>query len=763
LIIANQINFIIFIIITGLGGIFAQIVLLREMLILFSGNELSIGIIIGSWVLWEAIGAYLAGKWHVKGIKAIKTLVFSTLTFSCIFPASIYVTRIYKIIAGIPPDTGTGILSILSASFFIIFPVGFLHGMLFTHICSFYDELLDGHKSSIGKVYFYEMAGTIIGGVLLNYLLIKFFNSFTIAVILSFVNSFICIFFLYSYYEGKNRAILTVSMLIFFLSLIMVSMGMTDYLHETSIRKQWVGKNIVYYKNSLYQNIVVVQDLEQFTFFTDGIPIITTPNPDIGYIEDFVHITMLSHKRPENILILSGGAGGLIHEILKYKSVKRIDYIESDPIFLKTIQNFSTHVTEEELNSPKVHLHFIDGRMFIKNPPIKYHVIFLGIPLPSTLQTNRFFTEEFFQILKKALNPDGILSFTLPATTTYYTKELKDVHACILKTVESVFEYSFICPGDFNILIFSDNKDLEKNNAFTISERLNKTAVKTRLINAPYLNSRLDENKRQWYLSILKEASTEINRDFSPLAFFSTITYNNLIYSPYLKGFFQAIKGINLFKAMVFSVVIALFFFLLNLKKNGSAIVYTIGTTGFMSMVFEIILILSFQIYYGYVFFEIGILVTVFLCGIALGGIAVTTKYIRRFNELKILQLTELAIIGLVITVFFILKFLCPYIQSNNVLIRSLFFVLLFILGFFTGVEFPLSSRIFRIAHGKGDIGKTVGLLYSVDLIGGFIGGVLGGLLLSVVGILEGCIFLAFIKITSLSLLLTYRNKVILS
>lgn len=757
--IKNLIHLIVFIIITGIGGIFAQIVLLREMLILFSGNELSIGVIIGSWVLWEAGGAYIAGRWQIMGEKAVKALVFSTLIFSCLFPVAIYGARVFKVIAGIPPETGTGILPIFYASFFIIFPVGFLHGMLFTLLCSFYNEITDGHRSSIGRVYFYEMLGTIIGGILLNYLFIQFFNSFTIASGLGLINTLTCIILVLSIPNIRKFVLTSISIIFFVISLVMVAGGLAGHVHNISIAKQWAGRNIVYYKNSPYQNIVVTSDNGQFTFFADGIPVITTPNPDTAYTEDFVHITMLSHPSPKNVLVLSGGAGGVIHEILKYRSVKRIDYIESDPLFLKTIQRFPTTITENELKSPVVNLHFLDGRMFVKNPPVMYDVVFLGVPPPYTLQTNRFFTKEFFEIVKKAIKPDGMVSLTLPASMTYYTDELRDIHMCILKTLDQVFSYRYIVPGDFNIFIFTNSNTLRNSNPSVISERFKMSGITTNLISHIYLMERLDEGKKHWYLSNLKGSNAEINRDFSPYAFFYTIAYNNLIYSPYLKGFFNALKAVSLFKIMLFSVFVSLVFFVLSLRQKNLSIVYVIGTTGLASMVLELILILSFQIYYGYVFFEVGVLVMVFLCGIAFGGIGVSTGYVRRFRELKMLQFIEFGMIALMCAVFFILRYCCPYIQSNTILIKAIFFILLFTVGLFTGAEFPLSSRIYAGGLNVSvNIGRTVGLLYSVDLLGGFIGGLLGGMLLSVIGILEGCIALALLKVCSLLMLLRYKE-----
>ena len=97
--------------------------------------------------------------------------------------------------------------------------------------------------------------------------------------------------------------------------------------HQRPCRRQSInppsdhsGKklNVIHNENSIYGNITVTKRGEQYTFFTNGIPSITTPVPDIASIEDFVHFPMLFHEKPESILILSGGAGGMIHEILKY-------------------------------------------------------------------------------------------------------------------------------------------------------------------------------------------------------------------------------------------------------------------------------------------------------------------------------------------------------------------------------------------------------------------------------------------------------------
>jgi len=67
---------------------------------------------------------------------------------------------------------------------------------------------------------------------------------------------------------------------------------------------------------------------DQLTLFSDGIPIITTLYPNITYLEEFIHFGMLSHPKPEKVLIVGGGAGGAIQEILKHP-ITQLDYTEA--------------------------------------------------------------------------------------------------------------------------------------------------------------------------------------------------------------------------------------------------------------------------------------------------------------------------------------------------------------------------------------------------------------------------------------------------
>jgi spermidine synthase len=185
--------------------------------------------------------------------------------------------------------------------------------------------------------------------------------------------------------------------------------GQVDKLHHYSIKAQWKNQNVVHYQNSQYGNICILENEGQYIFFQDGIPNIITPIPDIPYIEEFVHLPLLAHPEPARILILSGGAGGLISEALKHPSIEAIEYAELDPLLLDLLRKFPTPLTESELNDRRVQIKHVDGRLLLRTAKHRYDLIFIGIQEPSSLQANRFFTEEFFSLAKERLNKDGIL------------------------------------------------------------------------------------------------------------------------------------------------------------------------------------------------------------------------------------------------------------------------------------------------------------------------------------------------------------------
>jgi spermidine synthase len=192
---------------------------------------------------------------------------------------------------------------------------------------------------------------------------------------------------------------------------------------------------------------------------------------------------LLAHPEPAKLLVLTGGAGGLINEAFKHPSIESIDYTELDPLLLDLLRTFSTPLTEAELNDGRVEIHHIDGRLFLQTTQDTYDVIFVGILEPSNLQTNRFFTQEFFSLVKTKLNTGGILVLGLPGSLTYLNEELKNLNSCIFYTLKRVFSSIRAIPGDgTNLFLASDSQDISTIDRMQIIERLNQRNIQAEVM-----------------------------------------------------------------------------------------------------------------------------------------------------------------------------------------------------------------------------------------------------------------------------------------
>ncbi len=753
--------------IMGASGIVAQIVLLRELLISFLGNELTIGIILANWLLLEAIGSSLIGRSVERLKRRLEVYVLLQIFFSIALPFSVLLSRVFKNILLASPGEGVGLVPIFCSSFFILLPVSVSHGALFTYGCKLYSQHEKRDASSIGKVYVFETIGSIIGGLFITFLLIQYFHSFEIALLIASMNALISIFLLWP--EGPSfpqirDALWVFSIICTVVFFILLFSPASDMIHQSSIQLQWKGLNPVHYENSIYGNITVIQRNEQFTFFTDGILSITAPVPDIAFIEDFVHFSMLFHHHPESVLILSGGAGGMINEVLKYP-VTRVDYVELDPLLLKLIHKFATPLTQSELADPRVKVHYTDGRFFVKKARHRFDLIFIGLQAPQELQTNRLFSSEFFSMARRKLRPGGIIVLTLPGSLTYISPELRELNGCILDTLKSIFKYVRIIPGDTNLYFASDSDTLERATSQDIMKRLEERRIPTSLFTQSYIEYRLHERRVDWFLKSIERKEVHINSDFKPLGVFYYLSYWNSLFSPYLSKLFRWLEGFRLELSFGILAVLTALLAILSLKMprlSGYFLPYALFTSGFADMLLDLAIIFAFQTLYGYLYHQIGLLITIFMAGIAAGSFFTVRRLDRIQKGYRFFLATELSLVLFSLLLPFALSVPSHHLEKKAIyaLIYATFLAMSFVCGALVGLQFPLATKIFlKTRFSEKRVGHTAGLLYGADLFGGFLGGLLGGvLLLPILGLKESCVMMAMVKMTSLLLILLFTR-----
>lgn len=740
---------IISILIIGFSGIAAQIILLRELLISYLGNELVIGIILANWLAAEALGVYLFGKFIDKAKNKFNIFIVLTLIFSSLFPILIYLSRTFKNLLGIIPGEAIGLVPIFFSSFLILFPAAFLHASLFSVTAKIFSLTSKNKLDSVAKTYFFEILGTIIGGILLTFLLLPKLNSFIISGLIGSINCLYCLAVL-KFQKNKILKLISLGICIFFI--LMLANGNFNSINRISIDKQFSPEKVLNSQNSIYGNITVTENKTQHTFFYNGLPFATTPIPDINFVEEYGNLPLLFNDSPDNVLIISAGSGGLINETLKHP-VKRIDYCELDPLIIKLVSKYGSLLTQNELTNKKVHISNIDGRLFVNRTKNKYDIILIGLSKPTDLSSNRVFSADFFALCKTKLKNNGLIALNLPGSLAYLSQELKDLNNSIINALRINYKHLKIIPGDYNIILASDSSEISQLTADDISQRITKRKINSNLLVPDYLKYRLEASCLDWFNQSMLGATSKINQDTRPIAVFQMLIFWNKQFSLQIANLLNKLTNLN--NKILLFIILGLTLILLFIPKKIKykfSVTYCIFTSGFFGMLINLILIFSFQVSFGYIFQIIGLLVSIFMAGACLGStiIIFSKQKIRNYRDLFI-KVEYLIIAYTLATAFFCAEFYKYFAPL------AIYFILLFISGLLIGLQFYLSTQLFR--RKDDNIGETAGTLYFADLAGGWIAGIFGGLvLIPVLGIFNSCLVIIFIKLSSFFLLIKNRQ-----
>jgi len=766
-------------ILRGFTALVIEVLLIRELLVTFSGNELSIGIILANWLFLIALGSSVLGRFADKLKYKIEIYVSLQLIISIYLPFAIYLCRTIKNIIGVIPGEAVGIIPIIYCSFLILLPLCISNGAQFSFGCKIYSDFSNKPAISIGKVYIYESIGAVTGGLIFTYLFIPFFNSLQVALFIAILNllSAILLFIFFNKWHSVPKVHgmeISFSKMIGYFCLIFLVLGVyllisnqANKIHWDMLNKQWEGQELIHYQNSTYSNIAVTKRENQYNFFSNGIPLFSTPVPNIFFVEEFIHIPLLFHPFPQNILLIGGGAGGILNEVAKYSSVENIDYVELDPLIIKMVQKYSTPLTITELKNPKVKIKYTDGRLWIKKSTDNYDVVLVNLPPPSTLQLNRFYTVGFFQEVKKTLKKNGILAILAPGSLTYLNEELINLNSCFLLSLGEVFPYTRVIPGDINMFLASSDKEILNNDESKIIQRFIEYNLKTKLFTEQYIKYKLDPDRLKWYINTISSSLSDskkirINYDLSPSGVFYSLAFWNTLYSPGLNGLFRSIEKINLKTFLLPLILFILVFLLIRSKTNKlkkASLPVAIATTGFAGMAFQLLIILTFQSFYGNIYHRIGLLTTAFMAGLALGSIIMNNIMERVKNRLSLLIKFEGAVLLYSICLPFLLISFHLNLWKSWVFSSVQVFLLLLSLisGVLVGVEFPLANKIYL--KDINEVGFVASRLYTADLIGACLGAlIVSVVMVPVLGILSTGIFIIMINLTSFILVISSKN-----
>ncbi|MBN1354585.1 MAG: fused MFS/spermidine synthase [Candidatus Omnitrophica bacterium] len=739
----------------GITAISGQIILIRELFTSFYGNELSIGFVLAIWLLGGSIGSGILGGLYADRVKD-KLFLFSLAQFLSGFflPLGVFLARVWRNIFGIGAGELAGLHFFLFSSLFTLLPITILLGFIFVLGCKTLPQ--NPRSSDIGRVYSIEAFGSAIGGILTSFFMLRFLGTFQIAFILASLNMVAPIFVLRSEKTYRAAAVRYLAAVLVVALGFFAASGGVDFVNKESSRIKWAGFKLLDSKDSVYGRIVVTGKSGQLDFFDNGLLLFSSSESMAA--EEAVHFPLSFSARPEKILLIGAAASELINEILKY-NVLSIDYVELDPLIVDLSKKYLPEYPLNTAARKKIKVINTDARYYVKNASEYYDAVIVNLPNPYTAQINRFYTKEFFGEVKRVLAPGGILSFGVTSSENYLSREQALFLKTLYETARSEFPEVKITAGDTAYFLISNKKgtiDLDYTN---ITGALKKRGITTVYTKDYYLSSRLSpERIKSLYYDLARVGRVKKNTDFYPISYF----YDMVLWSTYfnfsIAGFLMFLTAGRLFAFS--TVVLFLIFFAFLLTSRGKnfrkkAVLFTLATTGFSEISIEIMIVLAFQIIYGYLYYKIGVILTSFMLGLAIGSIYITKKLSRITRPFALyIKIQGLIFVYPVILLgFFKLFSVSSYFPKLNLIGADIFAILPFIAGFAGGLQYPLANKICFTEASR--LGHIAGVTYAVDLLGSFAGAILiSALFIPVTGIPLICLLLTILNFAGLALLI---------
>ena len=556
------------------------------------------------------------------------------------------------------------------------------------------------HDFTSGELYITDNIGDIVGGAIFSFVLVYLLNPFKILAVTSGLLILTSFLLLFSFRKHNLLLVSFVFVSVFYLA------ALNSRFEQSTLGSQY--GDIVRYQESPFGRIIISKEGSQHTFWESGTPLYS--DADIIGSEEKIHYPLSQVDTIENVLLVSGGLGETIGEIVKHNP-KHIDYVELDPYLTGVAQSAGFLKA-----NPILTLINQDARSYMKCTNKKYDSIIIDLPDPDTFQLNRFFTSEFFSIVKRILNRRGVLSFGMDYSQNYISGITKQKLSTVFNTLQSYFSNVIILPGEKAFFICGNGE------IFTdIPERLRMKSVSTRYIEGFYYGNITNE-RIDWIRGNI-DSEEYINTDFEPRMM-------NIVFNEWFSKYDSSPRP---FVAVIFIIVLL---YLVFMRKEE----YILFSTGMAAMGAEMLIIFTFQVIYGYVYLKIGAIVTVFLIGLLPGA---ALGYLFREKKIKSLIISDIIILFLLIFYFIWIDFI------RNEPHQAYFLIYCFLFSFFCGFQFPVATWM------VGEKMSPAAGCLAADLAGASVGTlVVGTIMIPLWGIESAILFIIIIKISSSMIIL---------
>ena len=751
-------------------GAFAQIlqaVLIREALVVFYGNEISLGAFYAGWLFWIGVGSVAVLALLRRPDRPRRRRLNRVAAYDDPLPllrALLLALPLSLAVQVLALRVGRGLLSVaagelvplgeLFASLLLITaPSGLLLGLIFPLACRAL-ELAAARRGAariVSRLYVADALGALAGGALFTLLLLRGTGVVpTLGLLTALMGLAVWTLRPRLLRPGLLAPLVTAAGLL--LALTPAAQRLEPALERLRFATLQPGMTLLDAAGTRYGHVAVAALGAQRSLVEDGQISASFPLPR----ETAADAALLAAEAdgPRRILLLGGFASGLAAELLRYP-VNRVDQIEQDQTAFTLVSPYLDASAKAAIADPRLDLIFADGRRFLRDlrSGQTYDLIVVFAPSPTNAAGNRFFTTGFYDAGAAHLSAHGVLCTRVSSASNYLGREVGSFAGSIYRTLRTRFDRIALVPGDQVTLCASGPTGPVSEDPAELKRRYLALPLSPRTFPADGFRTLLDRSDLAYLHERLDgDTAAEINTDARPISYYlNTLLWGKLSASG-LVDWMQRLRAQGPWPYLLPPLALIALWLLraplegwprARLQRQGAG--FALFVLGLCGMAAQLVLLYGVQAQVGYLFERIALLNGLFMTGLALGAGFGQRLAVRRSAVLALAAV--LVTVGIVVLV---LPWLLHALGLAGRWPQELGYPLLALLiGTAAGSGFPLSVAVADL-----DLANTTGsagLTQAADNFGGALGGlVTGALMVPLLGIAETGVVLAALVVIAL-------------
>ncbi|MFH0781218.1 MAG: 4Fe-4S binding protein [Pseudomonadota bacterium] len=717
----------------GFFALVSQTLLFRDFLATLEGNEIAVGTFFGSWLIWVGAGA-VVGR-------------FITLHYPAALSRFLFFSLLY-----LPASLGQHLLivssrSILDLESFILVPLpslllftalansptSFLSGFLFSMACTWVAETF---VLPVARVYIIETIGGFIGGLFVTGLLtlgIPGEKVFLYAALM-FTAAILAHFFqarMHPLWWGPLAICVATAVL---------AAGITGHLAANrAARNQWsrllpvdtyLGSFITAQARYLYG-----ERAGDFIVMTEGGVIETLPEEE--HASEVTAWAIAENPRTTRVLIVGPGGPAIATRLRLLPQIQEIVWLYPDPDFperLFTVLPSRIRKAFGNIDVPRQEV-----RTYLRETTKKFDLVLVNLPEPTTLVLNRYYSTAFFFQVQNVLAQDGVCAVRLSGGANYLSGEQVLKGASTLTTLSSVFPWVALKPGDESFL-FASKTNVVSELPTQLVSRLAAVQGSSQLYPKEGLFTSFPQDRISFQKGRYHEAQEKygehflVNTDDHPkaLLFDLLLTLRRAGMDSVARiaaflvdnGTWICLAGILLYGLLRLVFLKRLPETLQGQEKDKVPNLFDIQVilfiAGLVGMSATVVLMFCYQVRFGSLYLDIGLISSLFMLGSAVGGVTCERLLLRRNFTLS----NIIMMITVFETIFFSALIFCSPLEASRPALSLLFLAV----GILSGFYFPLAAGCLNTGGYR--VETAAGRLELLDHLGGAAGALTTGLLL---------------------------------